>query len=279
MKIFRTAMLLAVTAMVFLCSCQPEIDAPDVPEVIGKFEVSVLKVGQADAIILQTIQHCVVIDCGETDDGDEVSEYLAKNRISNVDYLFVTHFDKDHVGGVPEVLDNVTVGELVAPAYKGNVDEYDRYLEAIEKHNITPIELTENMTFTLDDVLFEVYPPMKTVYAEDDNNFSLVISATHGDNRFLFAGDAKKVRLAEVVNQINGTYNFLKVPHHGKYNSYSMSFFKTVKPEISVITCSDKNPEEEETIAALKSVGSSVYLTKDGNVYAVSDGKKITVEQ
>lgn len=277
MKKFLTLIIAAIT--VFLCSCQPAVQSPEIPAVIGDFKVSVLKVGQADAIILQTRQHCVVIDCGEKDDGDEVSEYLAENELSKIDYLFITHFDKDHVGGVPEVLDNVAVGELITPAYEGTNDEYYAYMDAIEKHNITPVSLTENMTFTLDDVLFEVYPPMRTSYAEDDNNFSLVISATHGDNRFLFAGDAKKVRLSEIMKQIDGDYDFLKVPHHGKYNSNTGKFFEFVKPEISVITCSRKNPEENETVAALESVGSSIYLTREGNVYAVSDGEKITVDQ
>lgn len=277
MKIFRSMLLVA--AIVFLCSCQPERNTAEIPAVFGDFQVCVLKVGQADAIILQTDQHCVVIDCGEKDDGDEVSEYLAENGVSEVDYLFVTHFDKDHVGGAPEILDNVTVRELVTPAYEGSNHEYDSYLSAIEEHGIAPVGLTENMTFVLDDVLFEVYPPLKSSYAEDDNNYSLAITATHGENRFLFAGDAKKIRLAEIMTQTGGNYDFLKVPYHGKYNSLSGRFFTFVNPEISVITCSDKNPEEQETVAALESIGSSVYLTREGNVYAVSDGKSITIDQ
>lgn len=273
------AVLIAVVALFSLSSCVQDEKLPEAPEVTGTFEVSVLKVGQADAIILQTEQHCVLIDCGEKDDGAEVSEKLAENGISNVDYLFVTHFDKDHVGGVPEVLDNVTVGELVTPSYKGTNSEYDSYIEAIQKHNITPTELAEKMTFILDDVLFEVYPPMKNSYVKGDNDFSLAVSVSHGDNRFLFAGDAQKIRLSEIVEQIHGRYNFLKVPHHGKYNSYTKRFFETVKPEISVITCSDKNPEEAETVAALESVGSSIYLTREGDISAVSDGKEITINQ
>lgn len=268
-----------ITSLLLLCSCQPEEKATDIPEVTGEFEVAVLKVGQADAIILRTAQHCVVIDCGEKDDGDEVSEYLAENGVSTVDYLFVTHFDKDHVGGVAEVLDNVTVEELVTPAYEGSIDEYYRYMDAVQRHNITPTKITENMSFVLDDALFEVYPPMQNTYIEGDNDYSLAISVTHGENRFLFTGDAEKARIAEIMRQVSGSYNFLKVPHHGKYHDYYRIFFNSVKPEISVITCSDKNPEKEKTVTTLKSLGSSVYLTREGNIYAVSDGKKITINQ
>ena len=268
-----------ITAILLLCSCQPEEAAPEIPDVTGELEVAVLKVGQADAIILQTEQHCVLIDCGEKDDGDEVSEYLAANGISTVDYLFVTHFDKDHVGGVAEVLDNVTVEELVTPAYEGSVKEYNSYMEAAERHNITPTKITENMSFVLDDALFEVYPPMQSSYAKGDNDFSLAISVTHGENRFLFAGDAEKTRVTEIMKQVSAGYDFLKVPHHGKYHDYYRIFYNSVKPKISVITCSDKNPEEEKTVTTLKSLGSSVYLTREGNIYAVSDGEKITINQ
>ncbi|MCH5188593.1 MAG: MBL fold metallo-hydrolase [Oscillospiraceae bacterium] len=277
-KIFKQAASL-ITAIILLCSCQPEEEAPEIPAVTGDLEVAVLKVGQADAIILQTEQHCVLIDCGEKDDGDEVSEYLASNRISTVDYLFVTHFDKDHVGGVAEVLDNVTVEELVTPAYEGTNDEYYSYMAAAERHDITPTLLVENMSFILDDVLFEVYPPMNNSYVDGDNDYSLAISVTHGENRFLFTGDAEKLRIAEILRQVSGTYDFLKVPHHGKHHSYSNGFFSIIKPKISVICCSDKNPEEEKTVTALESLGSSVYLTREGNVYAVSDGEKITINQ
>ena len=273
-KFFKQVAL--IMALFALCSCQPK---EKVPEVTGSLEVDVLKVGQADAIILRTEQHCIVIDCGEKDDGKAVSKYLAENGVLTVDYLFITHFDKDHVGGAAKVLDNVAVGELVTPAYEGSNKEYNSYLDAIERHNMTPTRLTKNMSFVLDDALFEVYPPMKASYTETDNDFSLAISVTHGDNRFLFTGDAEETRLAEIMKQISGNYTFLKVPHHGRYNDQTKKFFETVKPEISVITCSNKNPEEEKTVAALKNIGSGVYLTREGNIYAVSDGEKITINQ
>ncbi len=270
-----------LTAAFLMCSCAAgTVETPtEAPAVTGSFETNILKVGQADAIILRTSDHCAVIDCGEKDDGDEVVKFLADNGVTAIDKLFITHFDKDHVGGVPEVLDSVSVGEIVTPSYEGNNDEYEAYLTALEKHNITPTLLEDEMTFTLDDALFEVYPPLRKSYAEDDNEFSLAVSVTHGDNRFLFTGDAKKQRLSEILNQCKGEYDFLKVPHHGRYNTYTKRFFETVNPKYAVITCSDKNPAEEQTVAALESLGCGIYYTQNGDVTATSDGSEITITQ
>ena len=277
MKTVRTMCYIAL--LVFLCSCGPAKEPTPAPEVTGGFEVSELEVGKADATILRTEQHCVVIDCGERGDGKEVLQSLAEKGVSKVDYLFVTHFDKDHVGGAAKVLDNIEVEKIVTPAYEGTNNEYARYLKALEKHNISPTELTENMSFVLDDVLFEVYPPMKSYYAEGDNDYSLAISVTHGSNRFLFAGDAEEERLSEIMEQIDGAYDFLSVPHHGRFSKHSKLLFEKIRPKISVITSSDKNLEEKETVAALESIGSSVYLTREGSVRVLSDGENLTVNR
>ncbi len=275
-------MLAAALAVLSLCACDGhKQERPAAPEVTGEFDFSVLKVGQADAIILKTENHSVIIDCGETDDGDEVVDYLADNGIERVDYLFITHFDKDHVGGVPEVLGSgVEVDRIITPKYEGTCDEYEHYAEYVEENGFEPEAITKDFSFTLDDVLFEVFAPQRSSYAEDDNDFSIAIDVTHGENTFLFTGDAESMRLSEIMEQTGYTkHDFLKVPHHGKYNHNSKKFFETVDPTYAVITCSDKNPAEEQTLDALKVVGSEVYLTSNGDISVKSDGKEITVTQ
>lgn len=265
-----------------LCSCGyqgTETDGASTSAANNNFSVSVLKIGKADAIILKTENHTALIDCGESEDSAEIVEQLKKSGAEKIDYMFITHFDKDHIGGAPDIFDSFSVGEIITPDYEGNVDEYYAYTNAVKNKKLTATAVTEDMTVTLDDVTFNVYPPLKTSYEEDDNDFSLVISAAHGQNSFLFAGDAEKDRLAELSSQLDLKHMFLKMPHHGIYNKGTKTFVQSVKPEYTVITCSDKNPPEDETLSVLKAIGSEVYETRNGDVTAVSDGKIIKISQ
>ncbi len=280
MKVLKNIIILISAVCISSCGQSAQKSGSiSLPQVTGEFIVSVLKVGKADAIVLQTVNHSVVIDCGETDDSKEILKYLSENNISKIDCLFITHFDKDHVGGAADILDNIETEQIITPSYDGSNDEYYNYINAAQTNNITPLTLTENMTFVFDDVLFEVYPPQKLSYKETDNDFSLAISVKHGNNSFLFTGDAEAQRLNEIIKQTDEEYSFLKIPHHGQHNKNTEKFIKHVKPSYSIITCSQKNTADEETLNILESVGSAVYLTENGDVKAISDGKNITITQ
>lgn len=265
-------------AALLLCGCGRKSES-SVPAAAGSFEFSVLKVGKADAAVMQTQNGCVVIDCGEKTDGKKVLEFLAQRGIGRIDYLVITHFDKDHVGGAAKVIDGVEVSRIIVPDYKGTNDEYESFCAAAKAHGITPCALTQNESFILDDVLFNIYPPQSRSYETGDNDFSLVIDISHGENRMLFMGDAEAERTAEVLKTINGKFEFLKVPHHGRYNSETENLIKSVMPAYSVITDSDKNPADKAVTDALKSCGSKVYFTKDGTVSVLSNGKDLKISQ
>lgn len=265
-----------------LCGCVRETkpERENVPEVTGDFEAAVLKVGKADAVVLTTKNHAVVIDCGEKGDGKKVLGCLSEKGVEKVDYLFITHFDKDHVGGAAKVIEGIDIGEVVVPDYEGNVKAYENYLKALSEKGMTANILRSEMNFTLDDAVFSVYPPKRTYYEESDNDYSLVISVRHGENTFLFAGDAETERLRELPGQLGDMdSDFVKMPHHGKNDAGLKQFIQSVSPKYAVITCSDKEPADEETIKMLREAGCEIFLTTDGAVTALSDGKAIFAEQ
>lgn len=276
----NTVLLLTVLAMGICSGCKSYTarQTINIPKVTGNFEIHTMQAGQADAIILTTENHSVIIDCGEKDDGDDIVKYLNENSIDHIDYIFITHFDKDHVGGFPEVTENVDAENIIVPDYEGANKEYEKYLETVNENNLEASALTKDMSFTLDDCLFEVTPPQKTSY-DGDNDFSLVISVTHGDNKFLFAGDAEEKRLSEIMETFKGEYDFLKVPHHGRYNSLTKSFFEQIRPEYAVITDSEKNPAEQKTLDCLSNINCKTYQTKNGSVSILSDGNEIKIIQ
>ena len=278
MKYKKILICILFAPILVLCGCSQKTQT-DAPETYGTFEFSVLKVGKADAIVMHTQNHCVVMDCGEKDDGKKILAFLAQSGTERIDRLFITHFDKDHVGGAAKVINGIDIGEILVPDYIGSNDEYKDFLSAASEKGVKIHTVTENESFILDDVRFDVYPPQKSEYKTGDNDFSLVTDVTHGKNKMLFAGDAEEERISEILSTVSGKYSFLKVPHHGRRNSATESLVKAISPEYSVITDSDKNPADEKTLNILNKYESKIYLTKDGTVSVSSDGKTLNITQ
>ena len=69
-----------------------------------EMKITVLNVKDADCIVITTENSNIVIDTGESDDKDVILNYLKQNKISNIDYLILTHVDKDHIGGAPKII-------------------------------------------------------------------------------------------------------------------------------------------------------------------------------
>lgn len=247
-------------------------------------KATLLKVGKADAIIIQCQNQTMVIDAGEEEDGEEVIEFLKNQGISQVDTLLITHFDQDHVGGADTLVETLPVGEVLLPDYEGNSTEYVDFMTALQEKEITPRRLRESVEFMLGEAEVLVEPP--TSYetlvegAEMDNNFSLITTIVHGENRLLFTGDAEKQRLREwIQGETAVDCDFLKVPHHGVYNTALQELLDQTLPEYGVICSSNKNPGEVQTLELLKERNCSVFQTKDGNVTVISDGGCLEVHQ
>lgn len=73
--------------------------------------IVVLNVGQADAILLLTPNgDCCLIDSGKSkSSGDKIANSLLSGAVNHVgqiktiDLLYTTHYDSDHIGGLPQV--------------------------------------------------------------------------------------------------------------------------------------------------------------------------------
>jgi len=235
--------------------------------------------GKADACLLRTANSTVLIDTGKNKMGKEIVEYLEENGIPQIDLMFVTHFDKDHVGGADKVLESGRVKQVYEPAYLSESKQYVQYREALQASQTPFVSLEENISFELDGVVYQIDVANQSYYGEDEeNDFSLVISIQNGETSFLFAGDVENPRLSELLAEGVGRHDMLKVPHHGKAEKLSASFFAAVRPQYSIITSDEDEPEEAAVVRALEQYG-TVYLTREGAVTFVSDGKTLAVSQ
>ena len=274
--------LLAAALVLTGCAQKPETNdpvpvttlAPDTPAT--PLTVTFMKVGKADGMILQTAGHTVVLDCGEVTDGKKMTARLQEQGIQTVDCMILTHFDQDHIGGAPTVLENFEVKQVIASQQEEDTEEYKALCDAVKAKGLSMELPGTPMTFTLDDAIFTVYPHKASDYKDGyDNNCSLIVKVTHHNETMLFTGDAMEERLAEVMDI--GDCDLLKVPYHGREITNFPQFLQNTKPEYAIISTKEKELAQATT-DALNTVGAKIYTTfADGNIIAVSDGSSITV--
>ena len=281
--ILAAAALLLAFALQVLVSCTT-LEKPSDAEKLEPLTVSVLKIGKADSIVLQTGENCLVIDAGEEDDGEELCEFLTNNGISRVNALIITHHDKDHVGGADTLIERFPVDRVILPDYDGVVTDYFEFLDALTAKALTAERIKESIEFDLGTAHILVEPPVKypdaSSGAEIDNDCSLITTVTHGKNRLLFMGDAEKTRIRDWL--ASGTAqkcDFMKAPHHGVYNTALTELFEAARPKYAVICDSDKNPAETKTLELIKSFGTAIYETRFGRLTVISDGVNLELRQ
>lgn len=244
--------------------------------------VTFLDAGKADAILLNTNNSNVLIDTGLKSNSKELVELIKNKGIDTIDYLIITHFDKDHVGGAAKIIKKFKVNNIITSDYFKDSDEVKEYLEACDKSKIKANILDSDISFTLDNVKYTVYPHIASSYSEkESNNSSLIISVEHGENRMLFTGDANNLRIEEFIKkqESNFKYQLLKVPYHGCYMECLPELFNIIEPKYAVITSSEKDKEDKETVELLEGMDINILLTRAGTIVVKSDGKKLTIDQ
>lgn len=274
-------LMLAFGMLLSVCHSMDRLKEEDVVLENPGIKVTFFDVGKGDAILIETETHNMLIDTGYDRTSGVILDYLEKENVQKLDYLILTHFDKDHVGGADRILKQVKAGEILQPDYESDGGQYLEYREIVEEMVLQPNVVTEAMRFSLDGAEFLIYPPEQKEYEEEDNDFSLVVSVKYGKRSFLFAGDCERERLDELLQQeeFDLVHDVLKVPHHGKDEKNSEAFLKAVSPKAAVITCSEEEPDREKICEMLNELGTEIYLTADGTVTCLCDGDTIQIMQ
>ena len=243
--------------------------------------ITFLDTGKSDCIVIEAGESVVINDAADEDDGDAICAFLDERQTERIDYLILSHFDKDHIGSAARLIESYEVRQVLMPDYVEDSKPYAALMEALEDKGTEYTRLREDISFSLDGIDFYVDAPQEAVY-DNDNNYSLITSVTNDKNRFLLMGDAQKIRTEEFLDSpVSGVrYDLVKMPHHGDYNKRLKELFLTVRPQYAVLTADPERLRvEEETIALLESVRCSAFYTDEGVVTAISDGKNLEVSQ
>lgn len=243
-----------------------------------------LDVGKADAILLDCEGHAAVLDAGTAADGDKVVDYLARCGIEKLDYAIMSHPDKDHIGGMAQVLREVPVDAFVrAKLAEGLVPdsvEYWNMARQLEESSIRQMALSPGNTFSLGEAEITVLGPVEQY--EDTNNASLVFKLVYGSFSALFCGDIEKEgEKGLTASRQDLSADLLKVPHHGSKTSCTKRFLKEVAPKYAVISTGIDNNDlpREEILHRLEEVNADIYRTDtDGTIIFSIDGTDISIK-
>jgi beta-lactamase superfamily II metal-dependent hydrolase len=185
----------------------------------------------------------MLIDAGESDQGEVVSDYLKNEGISTLDYVVATHPHSDHIGGMNEIINDFQIDHFIDSGYVHTTQTYENMLTTIDQKDI-PFEVARaGQTIDFDPAVdIEILNPGNTTSSDDLNENSVVLKVTYNNTSLLLMGDAgleTEESIMEAGYDIDS--DILKVGHHGSSSGSGETFISTVSPEVSVIEVGAEN--------------------------------------
>lgn len=214
----------------------------------------------ADASLITYKETIIMIDTGEEKDQEKIQKKLQDKKIPKIDYLILTHPDKDHIGNAQFLIENYQIGTIFQTDYDKESKLQDDLNEIIEKKEIQNEIVTEETELQIEDLRIKIQPPSKQY--EDSNNNSLIVTIAYNGRKALYAGDIREERIQEILQDLEEV-DLLKYPYHGRKNELSKEFIQKIKPKMTIIT--GENPDED-IINELKNVGSEIRITSERQV-------------
>ncbi|MBV8149040.1 MAG: DNA internalization-related competence protein ComEC/Rec2 [Candidatus Eremiobacteraeota bacterium] len=262
----------------------------------GRLRVTVLDVGQADAIVVQTpAGHTLLVDAGGRlergpQGNDSVAErigerivvpFLLRHGIHALDAIVLSHPHGDHAGGVAPVFRKLRVNEFADSGQRYGGHAYRDAVATAKNNGVAIVYPRAGDQWRSNDgvVIRFLGPSLPLIQGSrnDINENSIAFTLRYHSFCMLFTGDAGAAAEARfMAERADLRCQVLKVGHHGSSYSSTAAFVAAVRPADAIISVGRHNPfghPATQTIATLQRGGARVYRTdENGAVTIVSDG-------
>ena len=245
-------------------------------------QVTVIDVGKGDCILVQAGASAALIDAGYDDTADNVVRHLRKQGVEQLEFLLITHYDKDHIGGIRAIGEAFPIGTVYLPGYEGGDKQYRSAMSAVGRLAVPAKPVTQELALILGGARFTILPsrlkydPHAAGDEGNDNDLSLVATLVSDEDSYLFAGDIEEAGTDAFLARGLGAFDVLKVPHHGEKASNMDELLAAVRPKVAIVTDASDDPAHKKTLKQLKRAGADVYCTSDcGTVAVISAGTRI----
>jgi competence protein ComEC len=172
-----------------------------------------------------------------------VAPFLWSQKIMHVDYVVVSHPDRDHFGGLIFIARNFRPQQFWTSGTDSPDDSYGELLAAMKQAGArSSICNSASRRIMIGGVEAQCVGPLVGREELKENNSSMVLRLSYGNNALLFPGDLEAKGEHELIASAADLHaTILKVPHHGSHTSSSDAFIEVVHPEFAVISLGYQN--------------------------------------
>ena len=271
----------SLSVSVLVAVAPPAAIAPPRPRLVA------LEVGQGAASLVEGHRAAVLVDAGSSFAGHDwgkraVVPALAALGVTRLDVLIVSHGDLDHWGGVPSVLDSVSVGEIWVPHGAATDPAFGRIREAARSHRVPIFERgAGSPAVEVGDLLIESLWPPPVVERRSRNDRSLVVRIEVAGHSVLLPGDLEAAAESDLVSSgADLRSEVIALPHHGSRTSSTATFLEAVGATVAIASAPCRGRFEmphADVLARAEEAGLSVWWTGRDGAVMVGLGERLTV--
>ncbi|MDH6023931.1 DNA internalization-related competence protein ComEC/Rec2 [Vibrio splendidus] len=208
----------------------------------NKLTIDILDVGHGLSLVLEKNNRVVVYDLGNAWQGGSIVESLLiptlnQRGVHEVEGVIVSHFDSDHAGGYPALLENYNPKWIRASQ---NINQQTQSTVQVQS-NIQTCIFGE--AWNWQGLEFEVlWPPQRVKRAYNPHSCVVRIFEPNSEFSMLLTGDIERVSewlLAREGRRLKS--DVMLVPHHGSNSSSIKPFIEAVSPQLAIASLAKGN--------------------------------------
>ena len=257
-------------------------------------------VGQGDCTLIQTSgRKNVLIDGGGSEFGSfdvgksTLLPYLLDRGITKIDYMMISHFDSDHIGGLFYIMENLRVDNIIISKQGESSENLKKFIEILQsnirgsknKTNVILVKKGDNIKIDNSSYFEILFPEEELINDNILNNNSIVAKFVSNNFKMLFTGDIEEIaenRLCELYKSTNKLQaDIIKVAHHGSKTSSILNFLELVKPKIALIGVGENNNfghPNDAVLKRIKDLGAHIYRTDQMGEISIVIGNRGNVK-
>jgi competence protein ComEC len=247
--------------------------------------VSVLDVGQGDAILVQLPQgQALLIDAGGSPGAYDIGTRVVTPSVwalgvRALTWLAVTHGDRDHVGGAYGVTEDLLPREIWEAIPVPANRELARVHDLASSRGIAWRAVRAGAELQIGSVRIDTLHPIEPDWERQKvrNDDSMVLRIHYGRVELLLTGDAGAEFEARLPSDLGDPpIRILKAGHHGSRTSTSDRLIDAMHPQVALISVGRGNAfghPSPDVIERLRRAGVEIFRTdRDGAISVETDG-------